>query len=102
MHLFTRPAASLLSLLSLAVSSSAAPARPAPALAPASGTVVNVSTEGQLQAAVASISSNRTIVVAPGTYILSNALYINGTFTNVGIRGAAGNSAAGVLAGPGM
>jgi hypothetical protein len=102
MHAFTRPAASLFAVLSLAVSSSAAPARPAPALPPPSGTVVNVSTEGQLQAAVASISSNTTIVVAPGTYTLSNTLYINGTFTNVGIRGATGNSDAVVLAGPGM
>jgi hypothetical protein len=51
---------------------------------------------------VASLSSNTTIVVAPGTYVLRDAIYVNGTFTNVGIRGATGNADDVVLAGPGM
>src|SRR5947208_3392557 len=92
----------LLAILALAVPSAAASARPAPPLPPPSGPVVNVSTESQLQAAVSSISSNTTIVLAPGTYRLTNPLYFNGTFTNVGIRGATGNADDAVLAGPGM
>ena len=63
---------------------------------------MNVSTESQLRAAVLSLASNVTIVLAPGTYHLTNALYVNGTFTNVGIRGVTGNSDDVVLAGPGM
>ena len=64
------------------------PAMPAPPLAAPTGTIVNVSTEAQLQAAVRQIASNTTIVIAPGTYQLTSTLYINGTYTNVGIRGA--------------
>ena len=60
---------------------------PAP-LPPPSGAVINVSTVGQLQNAVAAIASNTTILIAPGTYALTSTLYINGSFTNVGIRGA--------------
>ena len=92
----------LFALLSRAGSSAAAPARPAPAIPPPSGTIVNVSTEVQLRDAVASLASNTTIVVAPGTYSLRDALYVNGTFTNIGIRGATGNSDDVVLAGLGM
>jgi hypothetical protein len=55
-----------------------------------------------LQSTVASIASNRTIVIAPGTYNLTATLYINGTFTNVGIRGATGNRDDVVLVGKGM
>jgi hypothetical protein len=92
----------LFALLSLAGSSAAGPARPAPALPPPSGTIVNVSTEIQLRDAMASLASNMTIVLAPGTYSLRDALYVNGTFTNIGIRGATGNSDDVVLAGLGM
>jgi len=81
---------------------SARPARPAPPLAPPSGAVVNVSTEPQLQAAMQALTSNMTIVIAPGTYVLTRTLYIHGAFTNVGIRGATGNSDDVVLVGPGM
>ena len=63
---------------------------------------VNVSTVAQLQSAVASISSNTTIVIAAGTYNLSAPLYVNGSFTNVGIRGATGNRDDVVLVGKGM
>lgn len=89
-------------LMSLAGSSAAAPARPAPALPAPPGTVVNVATEAQLQAAVSSLSSNTTIVLAPGVYSLRNTLYINGIFTNVGIRGSTNNADEVVLAGSGM
>jgi hypothetical protein len=80
----------------------AGPATPAPTLPAPAGTVVNVSTAAQLQSAVSALSSNTTIVVAPGTYNLTGPLYINGTFTNVGIRGATNNRDDVVLAGPGM
>lgn len=80
----------------------AAPARPAPPLPPPTGAIVNVANEGQLQSALASLSSNKTIVLAPGTYVLSSSLFINGTFTNVGIRGATGVADDVVLVGRGM
>jgi hypothetical protein len=102
MRAFKSLGATLLAIVTLPAPCTAAPARPAPALPPPSGTIVNVSTEGQLQAAVASLASNTTILLAPGTYRLSNTVYINGTFTNVGIRGATGNADDAVLAGPGM
>jgi hypothetical protein len=77
------------------------PVPPAP-LPPPSGAVINVSTVAQLQNAVGSIASNTTIVIAPGTYALTSPLYINGSFTNVGIRGATGNRDDVVLVGKGM
>lgn len=73
-----------------------------PPLAAPSGTVVNVSTEPQLQAAIGNLKSNTTIVLAPGTYTLSSTLYINGTFTNVGLRGATNNRDDVVIVGKGM
>jgi hypothetical protein len=95
-------AGALFALLSVAAASDAAPARPAPPLPAPTGTVVNVSSESQLRAAVSSLASNTTIVLAPGRYVLQDAIYVNGTFTNVGIRGATGNADDVVLAGPGM
>jgi hypothetical protein len=61
-----------------------------------------VSTVAQLQSAVAAIASNTTILVAPGTYNLTSTLYINGAFTNVGIRGTTNNRDDVVLIGRGM
>lgn len=92
-------------LAAWALGSSAAiagPTSPAPPLPAPSGTVVNVSTEAQLQAAVSGIQSNTTIVVAPGTYNLTNTLYFNGSFTNIGIRGATNSAADVILVGKGM
>ncbi|HEV3059506.1 MAG TPA: hypothetical protein VGY48_14745 [Vicinamibacterales bacterium] len=80
----------------------AAAARPAPPLPAPSGIVVNVATEAQLQAAVSALASNTTIMLAPGVYTLTNTLYINGTFTNVALRGSTLNSDDVVLQGPGM
>ena len=94
----------VLCLLAVMVGSSAAhagPARPAPPLAAPAGAIVNVTTEAQLQSAVRSLASNTTVVIAPGTYVLSRTLYVKGV-TNVGIRGATGNSDDVVLIGPGM
>jgi hypothetical protein len=98
-------AASLLALVAAASAADAGPARPAPLLAPPAGTVINVSTEAQLQSAMASIASNVTIVLAPGTYRLTRTLYFSGysnKLTNVGIRGATGNSEDVVIVGAGM
>jgi len=80
----------------------AGPPTPPTPLPPPSGTIINVSTLAQLQNAVTSIASNTTIVIAPGTYSLTAPLYINGSFTNVGIRGASGNRDDVVLIGKGM
>jgi hypothetical protein len=83
----------------LAVAGPAIP--PAPLAAP-SGAVIHVSTVAQLQSAAAAIASNTTIVIAPGTYQLTAPLYINGSFTNVGIRGATANRDDVVIVGRGM
>ena len=63
---------------------------------------MRVSTESQLRVAVSALRSNTTIEIAPGTYSLTDALYVNGTFTNVGIRGATSSSDDVVLVGAGM
>lgn len=80
----------------------AGPAVPPAPLPPPAGTVVRVATVTQLQNAVAAIASDTTIVIEPGTYNLATTLYINGSFTNVGIRGATGNRDDVVLVGKGM
>lgn len=80
----------------------AGPAVPPAPLPPPTGSVVVVSTVTQLRQAVASLTSNTTIVVAAGTYQLTAPLYINGTFTNVGLRGATGNRDDVVVVGRGM
>jgi hypothetical protein len=73
------------------------PALPAPA-----GRVVNVSTEAQLQAAVKTLTSGTTILIAAGTYKLTATLYVKGTLSNVVIRGASNNRNDVVLVGLGM
>ena len=52
-----------------AASPDSAPPLPAP-----SGNVVRVSTEPELQAAVRNLASDTTILIAPGTYHLTNML----------------------------
>ncbi|MEO7275381.1 MAG: right-handed parallel beta-helix repeat-containing protein [Vicinamibacterales bacterium] len=89
------------SIAGSAATSDARPARPAPALPAPTGAIVNVGTEVQLQAAVRTLTSNTTIVIAPGTYVLTSSLYVRGV-TNVGIRGATNDSDDVVLVGPGM
>lgn len=81
----------------LAQSPDSAPALPAPG-----GMVVSVSTTAALQAAVSAAASNQTIVIAPGTYYLTNTLWVNGTKANVTIRGATNNASDVVLVGQGM
>src|SRR5262249_4103321 len=67
------------------------PVRPAPPLPPPSGPVVNVSTVSELQAAMDAVTSGTTIVVAPGTYRLTNVLRFRGGVNHVALRGATGN-----------
>ena len=99
---FSKVSLSCALVLFVCSQAAARPARPAPALPPPSGTVINVSTEAQLQAAMGAIGSNTTIVLAPGTYRLTRSLYFKGPFTNVGIRGATGNPGDVTLVGTGM
>jgi hypothetical protein len=95
-------AALVVAMLMVCCAAEGGPATPAPPLPPPTGTVVNVATVTQLQNAVAAMTSNKTIVIAPGTYNLTTTLYINGTFTNVGIRGATNNRDDVVIVGKGM
>lgn len=97
-----RVACMSLGMLASARGLEAATARPAPPLPPPGGNIVTVTTEQQLQAAVAALTSNTTILIAPGIYTLKSTLYVNGTFTNVALRGSSGNADDVVLAGPGM
>lgn len=78
---------------------------PAPALPnPGGTTVVNVSNVTQLLTAVGNIQSNQLIVLAPGTYNLTNSCWFNpgSTITNIGIRGSTGDPDDVQLVGAGM
>src|SRR5205085_997078 len=61
-----------------------------------------VSTESQLQDAVRTIQSHTTIVIAAGTYQLTSTLSINGSVTDVTLRGETDNRDDVVLVGAGM
>src|SRR5688500_11434802 len=95
------PAISLLILLCGSLVH-ARPPRPAPPPPGPSVQVINVATEAQLQVAMETITSNVTIVLAPGTYRLTRSLYFSGAFKDIGIRGATGNADDVVLVGPGI
>ena len=74
-----------------------------PRLEPPAGDVIRVSTEQQLQVAVANLSSGQTILVAPGTYKLTKTLYVGGrSLSNVAIRGASDRREDVTLVGTGM
>jgi hypothetical protein len=92
----------MLVIVSLPEPIDARPARPAPALADPAGRVIKVSTEPALQAAMQSLSSNATILLAPGTYRLTRSLYINRAVRNVAIRGATTDADDVVIVGQGM
>ncbi len=66
--------------------------------------VIWVSTQTALQSAFSSLKSGQTIVIQPGTYNLSNTLYIgvNSNITNVTIRGSTDNFNDVTLLGKGM
>ena len=74
----------------------------APPLPSPSGTVVTVSTESTLQAAVNSITSGTTILVQPGTYNLTSTLWLNRNVENVAIRGSTNSCDDVLLIGRGM
>src|SRR5258707_12185216 len=74
---------------------------PAPLPAP-SGTVIRVAGEPQLQDAVQHLQSHTTILVAPGTYRLTSTLWINGSLTDVSLRGETGQRDDVVLVGGGL
>jgi hypothetical protein len=55
--------------------------------APSAGSSINVSNVSQLMSAVASLQSNKTIMIATGTYNLTDTLWIPQGISNWGIRG---------------
>ena len=63
---------------------------PSPPLPPPSGTVVSASTVAQLQNAVSALASNTTILIAPGTDNVTQALRIRGDISNVALRDVSG------------
>jgi hypothetical protein len=73
-----------------------------PPLPPASGRVVTVTTETELQAAFGGLTSGTTILIAPGTYVLTRTLYVKGPLADVVIRGSTDRRDDVVLQGPGM
>lgn len=79
----------------------AAAAAQCAALPPTQGTVVAVDTVAELQDAVVNLVSGTTILIADGTYDLTNTLNIRGV-SGVTIRSASGNRDAVVLRGRGM
>jgi hypothetical protein len=79
-----------------------APSVNCPPLPAPSGTIVNVSTVAQLQAAVSNLASNTTILVADGDYPLTNTLRFRNGVSSVTLRGASGNRDAVVIRGKGM
>jgi len=72
----------------------------APPLQLTGTSIVNVSTESQLQSAVANAQTGDTVVLADGTYYLTSTLYLNGK-NNVTIRGNSGCDGV-ILIGKGM
>jgi hypothetical protein len=97
-------AACVLSGLARAASRSDLPdfVEQAPRLAAPTGKVVAVRDERSLQRAVRSCRTGTTIVVAPGTYRLTNTLHFARGVKNVAIRGATGRRGDVVLLGRGM
>ena len=74
----------------------------APPLPPPSGSVVEVATERQLQAAVKALTSGTTILIRPGTYVLTSTLWLTRNVQNVAIRGGTNSCHDVVLVGQGM
>ncbi|MCI0681815.1 MAG: PKD domain-containing protein [Gemmataceae bacterium] len=74
----------------------------APDLPPPSGTVINVSTMSALRNAVSNLQSNQTIMIAAGTYNLTDILYLPQGISNFAIRGATGNAGDVIIQGDGM
>jgi hypothetical protein len=98
--------AAILSSQLVAASALAAPpltrACQAPPLPPPGGQIVSVATVAQLQAAVAGLASNTTVLIQPGTYHLTSTLWVNTNVQNVAIRGSTHSCDDVVLVGRGM
>jgi hypothetical protein len=63
---------------------------------------VNVSNVSGLQSAIAGLTSNKTILLADGTYNITGTLYLPQNVSNVAIKGVSGNRDAVIIRGPGM
>ncbi len=63
---------------------------------------IDVTTEAQLQAAVASLASNQTIRIAPGTYRLTATLQVEGPLAGVVLKGSTGRPEDVLIVGQGM
>lgn len=74
----------------------------APPLPEPTGRVIHVKTPAQLWAAVRDVTSDTTILIAPGTYPLPNTLHFSTPGKNIALRGATGNPEDVVLVGKGM
>ncbi len=70
-------------------------------LPPPSGNIIHVETVAELQNAVANLTSGTTILIADGTYDLTNTLNIRNA-DNVAIRSASGDRQSVILRGRGM
>lgn len=73
----------------------------APDLPPSQGQIIRVASETALQRAISSVTSNSTILLAPGTYQLTKTLTLRGVH-DVAIRGERPDRDAVVIVGPGM
>ena len=75
-------------------------AAPCPALPAPSGPTITVDNEADLRYQAQNAAPGTTILVAPGTYNLQDAVYV--TVNNLAIRGVTGNRADVILDGGGM
>lgn len=73
-----------------------------PRLPKPAGTVVRVASEPELLQAVRKLRSDTTILIAKGSYQLTNTLQLTGKVKNVALRGETGNRNDVVLRGRGM
>jgi hypothetical protein len=74
---------------------------PPPLPAP-TGPVVHVSNVTALAAAVSNLQSGQTILIDPGTYTVTDTLYLPQGISNVAVRGTSGKASDVVIQGPGM
>lgn len=98
----SRVAAGAISLIAVATPAGAWWTDTPPPLPPPSGRVVTVANETELQAAIGSLTSGTTVMIAPGTYVLTRTLYVKGPLADVVIRGSSDRRDDVVLQGPGM
>lgn len=73
-----------------------------PALPAPRGAVIEVQTEAELQQAIKNLQNGTTILLAAGTYQLTQTLHIRGKLKNVAIRGATGKRDDVIIQGRGM